>query len=226
MAAAVVAASGLQMTLPARLSLGPHWLLPALEVLLLGALRAGGLTLAGLLSLANAGSAALLVSQLAHGSKGEPADALLLAGGALWAVNVLIFALWYWELDRGGPADRCHAMRAYPDLLFPQIQQPSLAPPEWQPRFPDYLYLSFTNAISFAPSDVIPLTRWAKTMMMLQSAVSVAAIALAEGDPGAPLANGHRRGRRQRPADGSTRMAVARPHWLLPDLELGSWARS
>jgi hypothetical protein len=56
-------------------------------------------------------------------------------------------------------------MRAYPDLLFPQIQQPSLAPPEWQPRFPDYLYLSFTNAISFAPSDVIPLTRWAKTAL-------------------------------------------------------------
>jgi uncharacterized membrane protein len=193
MAAAVLAASVLQMTLPARLSLGPHWLLPALEVLLLGALlaasprrlerrsaalRAGGLTLTGLLSLANAGSAALLVNQLAHGSKGEPADALLLAGGALWAANVLIFALWYWELDRGGPADRCHAMRAYPDLLFPQMQQPSLAPPEWQPKFPDYLYLSFTNAISFAPSDVIPLTRWAKTMMMLQSAVSVAAIAL------------------------------------------------
>jgi uncharacterized membrane protein len=192
-AIAVLAASVLQMTLPARLSLGPHWLLPALEVLLLGALlaasprrlerrsaalRVGGLTLAGLLSLANAGSAALLVNQLAHGSKGEPADALLLAGGALWAANVLIFALWYWELDRGGPADRCYAMRAYPDLLFPQMQQPSLAPPEWQPKFPDYLYLSFTNAISFAPSDAIPLTRWAKTMMMLQSAVSVAAIAL------------------------------------------------
>jgi uncharacterized membrane protein len=181
------------MTLPAQLTLGPHWLLPALEILLLGALlaasprrlerrsaalRAGGLTLAGLLSLANAASAALLVSELARGSNGQRAGSLLLAGGSLWAANVLIFALWYWELDRGGPADRCHAMREYPDFLFPQMAQAGLAPPGWQPRFADYLHLSFTNAISFAASDVIPLTRWAKTMMMLQSAVSVAAIAL------------------------------------------------
>jgi uncharacterized membrane protein len=193
MAAAVVVASGLQMTLPERLSVGPHWLLPAVEVLLLGALltaspsrlehrsaalRIGGLVLAALLSLANAISAALLVSELAHGSRAEPAAALLLAGGSLWATNVLVFALWYWELDRGGPADRCHAVRMYPDFLFTQMQQPDFAPPDWKPLFTDYLYLSFTNAISFAASDVIPLTRWAKTMMMLQSAVSVATVAL------------------------------------------------
>ena len=189
----MVAASALQMALPGWLSVGPHWLLPALELGLLGALvasspgrlerrsavlRAGGLALAGLLSLANATSAALLVNELAHGSRAESAAALLLVGGSIWAANVLIFALWYWELDRGGPADRCHAMRKYPDFLFPQMQQPELAPPGWKPTFTDYLYLSFTNAISFAASDVTPLTRWAKTMMMLQSAVSVAAIAL------------------------------------------------
>jgi uncharacterized membrane protein len=189
----VVAASALQMALPGWLSLGPHWLLPALELGLLcalvtsspgrlerrsAALRAGGLALAGLLSLANATSAALLVNELAHGSAAESAAALLLAGGSIWAANVLIFALWYWELDRGGPADRCHAVRMYPDFLFPQMQQPDLAPADWKPSFTDYLYLSFTNAISFAASDVTPLTRWAKTMMMLQSAVSVAAIAL------------------------------------------------
>jgi len=190
---AVVAASGLQMALPGWLSLGPHWLLPALELGLLcalvasspgrlerrsGALRAGGLALAGLLSLANAISAALLVNELVHGSRKESAGALLLAGGAIWAVNVLIFALWYWELDRGGPAGRRHAVRQYPDFLFPQMQQPDVAPPSWAPFFADYLHLSFTNAISFAASDVIPLTRWAKMMMMLQSAVSVAAVAL------------------------------------------------
>jgi hypothetical protein len=190
---AVVAASGLQMARPGWLSLGPHWLLPALELGLLfalvasspgrlgrrsAALRAGGLALAGLLSLANAISAALLVNELVHGSRKESAAALLLAGGSIWAANVLIFALWYWELDRGGPADRCHAVRQYPDFLFPQMQQPGVAPPGWTPFFTDYLHLSFTNAISFAASDVIPLTRWAKMMMMLQSAVSVAAIAL------------------------------------------------
>jgi len=128
--------------------------------------------------LANATSAALLVRNLAHGRADESAATLLLAGASIWAAGVLIFALWYWELDRGGPADRCHAMRMYPDFLFPQLQQPGLAPPDWKPFFTDYLYLSFTNAISFAASDVTPLTRWAKTMMMLQSAVSVAAIAL------------------------------------------------
>jgi len=174
-AVAVLAASGLQMMLPRWLAFGPHWLLPALETGLLSALiasspgrlerrsaalRAGGLALCGLLSLTNAVFAVLLVSE------------------SLWAANVLIFALWYWELDRGGPADRCHAVRAYPDFLFPQMQQPGLAPSAWTPLFTDYLYLSFTNAISFAASDVPPLTRWAKTMMMLQSAISVAAIAL------------------------------------------------
>jgi uncharacterized membrane protein len=192
-AIAVLAASGLQMTLPPWLSLGPHWLLPALEIALLSALlasspgrlerrsaalRAGGLALAGLLSLTNAALAVLLVNDLARGAGTGSAATLLLAGGSLWTANVLIFALWYWELDRGGPADRCHAVRMYPDFLFPQLQQPGLAPPGWKPSFTDYLYLSFTNALSFASSDVAPLTRWAKLMMMLQSAVSVAAIAL------------------------------------------------
>lgn len=192
-AVAVVAASGLQMALPRWLSFGPHWLLPAAEIGLLCALvasgpgrlerrsallRTGGLVLAGVLSLANATSAALLVRDLADSSPARSAATLLLAGGCIWAANVLVFTLWYWELDRGGPADRCHAVRMYPDFLFPQMQQPDLAPPDWKPFFTDYLYLSFTNAISFAASDTTPLTRWAKTMMMLQSAVSVAAIAL------------------------------------------------
>jgi uncharacterized membrane protein len=142
------------------------------------ALRAGGLALTGLLSLTNVAFAVLLVDDLARGGGTRSAAALLLAGGALWTANVLIFALWYWELDRGGPADRCHALRPYPDFAFPQMQQAGLAPPGWKPAFSDYLYLSFTNAISFSAGDVAPLTRWAKLMMMLQSAVSVAAIAL------------------------------------------------
>src|SRR5262249_43992517 len=106
------------------------------------------------------------------------AATLLLAGGSIWAAHVLIFALWYWELDRGGPADRCPAGGVYPGFLFPPMQQPGVAPLDWKAAFPGYLYLSFTNAISFAASDVTPLTRWAKAMMMLQSAVSVAAIVL------------------------------------------------
>ena len=128
---AVLAASALQMALPGWLSLGPHWLLPALELGLLcalvtsspgrlerrsAALRAGGLALAGLLSLANAISTALLVNELAHGSAAESAAALLLAGGSIWAANVLIFALWYWELDRAARrtgATRCGCTRTF-----------------------------------------------------------------------------------------------------------------
>jgi hypothetical protein len=109
-AGAVVVISGLQMTLPERLSPRPHWLLPALEVLLLGVLvaaqpgrmdrrsprlRAGGLALVGLLSVANAISAALLVGELVRGGDQEPAGALLFAGVSIWTTNVLVFALWY-----------------------------------------------------------------------------------------------------------------------------------
>src|SRR5262249_25349717 len=137
-----------------------------------------GLMWPGFVGLATAIAAALLVHDLAHGRPAQSAATLLLAGGSIWAANVLIFALWYWELDRGGPADRCHAVRMYPDFLFPQMQQPEVAPSDWKPFFTDYLYLSFTNAISFAARDVTPLTRWAKAMMMLQSAVSVAGIVL------------------------------------------------
>ena len=107
------------MTLPAWLAFGPHWLLPALEIGLLGALvasssgrlerrsaalRVGGLALAGLLSLTNAAFAALLVDDLARGAGTRSAAALLLAGGALWTANALIFALWYWEPSRWRPS--------------------------------------------------------------------------------------------------------------------------
>ena len=185
----MLAASALQMALPGWLSLGPHWLLPALELGLLCALvtsSPGWLSAArppcgpvawhwpGWSSLANAISTALLVS-------GRPAVRQRIccprccwparSGGYRFRVVVL------GKLDRGGPADRRHAVRMYPDFLFPQTQQPNLAPADWKPSFTDYLYLSFMKTISFAASDVTPLTRWAK-MMMMQSAVSVAAIAL------------------------------------------------
>jgi uncharacterized membrane protein len=91
---------------------------------------------------------------------------------------VIIFALWYWEFDRGGPVSRAHAHRPYPDFLFPQMSTPDMAPSEWEPRFVDYLYLSFTNATAFSPTDVMPLSRWAKLTMLAQSAVSLITVAL------------------------------------------------
>jgi uncharacterized membrane protein len=99
-------------------------------------------------------------------------------GGAIWITNVIIFALWYWELDRGGPVARSKAVHKYPDFMYPQMQAPDLAPEHWEPTFLDYLYVSFTNATAFSPTDTMPLSRWAKMLMMAQASVSLATVAL------------------------------------------------
>jgi uncharacterized membrane protein len=103
---------------------------------------------------------------------------LLLIGGAIWLTNVIVFGMWYWNLDRGGPAARAQALKPYPDFLFPQMTVVDLSPPDWQPEFFDYLYLSFTNAAAFSPTDTMPLARWAKLAMMLQSIVSLGTVVL------------------------------------------------
>ena len=192
--AAVVVAIVLQSLVPGRLTLvHPVWLLPALEGLLLVALvvanphrinresqviRVLSLILVAILSLANAFSVARLAVGLVQGTEGENAGPLLITGGAIWLTNVIIFGLWYWEFDRGGPVARADATRTYPDFQFVQMTSPQLAPPSWEPMFGDYLYLSFTNAAAFSPTDVMPLTRWAKIAMTVQSAVSIVTIAL------------------------------------------------
>jgi len=190
----VAAAVALQFPLPGRLVLvHPAWLLPALEGLLLvalvtanprrinresRALRLLGLTLAAILSLANAFSVARLIIGLVNGTEGSTAGPLLVTGGAIWLTNVIVFGLWYWEFDRGGPVARANADRMYPDFLFAQMTSPHLAPPDWEPAFADYLYLSFTNAAAFSPTDVLPLSRWAKMGMTAQASVSIVTVAL------------------------------------------------
>ena len=87
--------------------------------------------------------------------------------------NVIIFSLWYWELDRGGPAERAARSPVRPSFAFPEDAMPEMAPPGWLPRYPDYLYLSFTNATAFSPTDTLPVMTWAKMTMMVQSAVSL-----------------------------------------------------
>lgn len=129
------------------------------------------------ITLANAISAGRLVTRLLH-AREENAGPLLLIGGAIWLTNVIAFSLWYWELDRGGPVARAKGTRQYADFLFPQMQAPDFAPPHWEPGYVDYLYLSFTNATAFSPTDVLPLTRWAKLIMLAQSAISLATVAL------------------------------------------------
>ena len=193
-ALAVAAAVALQYPLPGRLVLvHPFWLLPTLQALLLIALVAAnprrlntesrairflGLTLAVLLSLANAYSVARLVVGLVQGTEGNNAGPLLITGGTIWLINVIVFALWYWEFDRGGPVARAQAIRMYPDFQFAQMAVPQLAPPGWEPAFSDYLYLSFTNATAFSPTDTLPLSRWAKLAMTIQAAVSIVTVAL------------------------------------------------
>jgi hypothetical protein len=141
-------------------------------------LRAIGLTLVAVASWATAWSAALLIYRLLNGGMTEKPSALLLTGGAIWLTNVIVFALWYWEWDRGGPAARAMARKKHPDFLFTQMASPEVADPDWEPFFVDYLYLSFTNATAFSPTDTLPLSRWAKLAMMFQSAVSLATLAL------------------------------------------------
>ncbi|MDQ2754412.1 MAG: DUF1345 domain-containing protein [Actinomycetota bacterium] len=192
-AAVVVVAIGLQLVLPNHLSIRPVWLLPTLEGgLLIGltaanprrinhtsrALRAASLVLIALTSLANAWSSGQLVKGLINGTEGEAAGPLLGNGAAIYLTNIIVFALWYWEWDRGGPVARAQGGRPYPDLMFPQMVNLTLAPPDWRPTFLDYLYLSFTNATAFSPTDVMPLSRWAKMLMLLQSAVALITVAL------------------------------------------------
>jgi hypothetical protein len=192
-AAAIVVAIGLQLALPDRLTLQSRWLLPGLEfAMLIGliiaspvrfnrestALRLASLTLTGLLSLANAWSATLLIQGLLRGTEGQDAGALLSTGAAIWLTNIIAFAVWYWQFDRGGPAARAHARHILPDFQFVQMQNPDLTHPDWEPQFVDYLYLSFTNATAFSPTDVMPLSRWAKLTMLGQSLISLATLAL------------------------------------------------
>jgi hypothetical protein len=189
---AIAAALLMQATLPSYLVLGPRWLLPsvggALTVALIAAnprridraskpLRALGLVLIALISIANGDSAVRLIVRLVTVGE-KDATHLLLTGGAIWLTNVIIFALWYWDFDRGGPVGRMLAIDQYPDFQFPQMENPDLAPPDWEARFVDYFYLSFTNASAFSPTDVMPLSRPAKAAMAVQSAVALATVAL------------------------------------------------
>ena len=110
---------------------------------------------------------------LLHGNNGDDPVPLLATGANIWITNVIIFAIWYWELDRGGPAARAAGTDPHPDFLFPQMSDTSGIYREWEPQFTDYAYVSFTNATAFSPTDTLPLKPWAKLMMMAQSAISL-----------------------------------------------------
>jgi hypothetical protein len=189
---AVLVALLLYVSLPNRLHIGPVWIIPALELALLLPLsitaarhqygarwrRMVAITLIAVLNVANALSLFLLVQVLLI-HPGRATGARLLEGAAqLWFTNIIVFALWYWELDRGGPDDRCTKEHPEPDFLFPQMGTPGAARPDWGPKFVDYLYIAFTNATAFSPADTMPLTAWAKMLMAVEALNSLLIIAL------------------------------------------------
>jgi uncharacterized membrane protein len=188
----VVAAIGLQLSLPDRLSPGTRFVLPALEVVLLVGLltatprkleghhtvrRRVAIGLVALVSLANVVSLSLLIHLLLH-HRPVGGRALIIAGMLIWLTNFMIFGLWYWEIDRGGPGHRAAGEDGPPDFLFPQMTDDSVQPPQWRPVFLDYLYVSLTNATAFSPTDTMPLSLTAKSVMGVQSVASLVTIGL------------------------------------------------
>lgn len=188
----VLAAIGLQLALPERLTAGPSWLVPALEGVLLVGLsmatprqlehehtgrRRTAISLTALVSAANVFSLIELTHYLLHHNVTE-GQKLIVAGVLIWLTNFLIFALWYWEIDRGGPGRRAAGHDGPPDFLFPQMSDDRIEPLHWRPRFIDYLYVSLTNATAFSPTDTMPLTPTAKSIMGVQSIVSLVTIGL------------------------------------------------
>jgi uncharacterized membrane protein len=173
-----------------------RWIVPSLSVLLLAPLalsvprhrplgsatsRAGSLqpsrriaslAVIAVITLANAVSIELLVHLLVSGAQTQ-ANLLLRAGIHMWCMNVLVFALWYWQLDGGGPVERRLTTPSEPDFLFPQQTLAESAGRRWQPDFIDYLFLSYTNATAFSPTDTMPLSHRVKLLMIVQSAASL-----------------------------------------------------
>jgi uncharacterized membrane protein len=184
---AIVVATLLQASLPHRVG-QLRWIFVGLSLALLVVvaivnprqieqrhrpLRGVLLVLVAALSIGNAVSGAQLVVDLVNGKGISDAGTLLRTGGAIWLTNVVVFSLWYWLFDRGGPYARAQQEDPFPAFMFPQMDQDKYAPPEWKPEYVDYLYLAFTNALAFSPTDVMPLKHWAKLTMLVQSLVSL-----------------------------------------------------
>lgn len=194
MASAVVTAMVLTVLLPEGERTLPVWVLPLIEGILLVALIAGdpgaidrrsrllrvlSIALVAILVVGALGATVQLIDVLIGGGhETNSATELLEAGSIVWVANIIAFALLYWELDGGGAAARAHHSRSDVDFAFPQQMNPELAPADWRPEFIDYLYLAFTNAMAFSPTDAMPIARWAKLAMMVLSVSSLAILGL------------------------------------------------
>jgi uncharacterized membrane protein len=191
---AMLAVGGLSLALPPALTVGPRWLFPGVVLALLiptvvshhtGRHRLSaicGVTVVGVLTLGLIVSVFLLIQALP--ARQESPEALLRSAAALWTTNIVVFALWYWRLDAGGPQHR-EKRAGHPQgaFLFPQML---LSPPalraagqqHWSPNFVDYFFLAFTTSTALSPTDTPVLARWAKGLMMLQALLSLLILAL------------------------------------------------
>ena len=194
-ALAIVAVAGLHVILPARYRIQPGWVVPVGLLVPLAVLIAGdpgridrqktwlriliGFLIA-FITLGNLLAAGRLVVDILTNNKlyANNAGGLLAAGGVIWATNVIAFALWYWDLDRGGAAARAHPPGLPPAFIFPEMQNPGYVPATWIPRFIDYLFLAFWTATAVSPTDTVAVKPWAKLLMMLEAAGSIALAAL------------------------------------------------
>jgi hypothetical protein len=186
---AMLAAAGVYLALPENLSVGPSWLLFATVVILLipilATYRRGRYKATRILTLvANGFITVAMIASLVLLVKGIPEHlqtprALLGSASALWGTNILVFALWYWELDAGGPLtrDQPHAL-SDSSFLFPQMLGTEEKDSTWKPNFVDYLFLAFNTSTAFSPTDTAVLSRWAKVGTMLQSLISLTIVAL------------------------------------------------
>jgi hypothetical protein len=189
-ALAVLGTGALHIALPAGYRPAPQWVVPSVLVAFLAVLIVGDpgridrrrtwlrvVTSLMIVSttLANLYAAAQLIADILTNNKlyANNATGLIATGGVVWATNVIAFGLWYWDLDRGGAAERAYRPFANPSFVFPEIQHTAYAPPNWVPTFADYLSLSFWTATAFSPTDVSAIKRWAKLLMMTQAAGSL-----------------------------------------------------
>jgi len=188
---AVAAAVALTVTLPNPLVFG-RWVLLGVEAVLVVPItiafplrhqdeptivRRMALVCVAVAEAANLISLGLLVQHILQGT-GATGRQLVVAAIQIYLTNVLLFGLWFWELDRGGPGERMHPKHRQPDFLFPQMVTPESAPDNWAPSFADYLYVSFTNASAFSPTDTMPLTVAAKMLMLVEAAAAILTVAV------------------------------------------------
>lgn len=188
MALAVLVAAILQIIVPHRGRIPVWFVFPVLEIVLLAciviadpgridkrspALRTATIALIAVMTVANSLGAVLLMYDIIATVHGINSTDLLGRGALIWVTNVIVFSLWYWEFDRGGPAERAAGSARWASFAFPENATPELVPEDWMPTYPDYLYLSFTNSTAFSPTDTLPVRMWAKMTMLVQSVIAL-----------------------------------------------------